>query len=163
MSVTSCTTVRTNRATRRPGESLGIHARDARAIAPSRSTALRLGAALTLVAVIATSAPRIARADDDWLGPDKALHFSVSVALASGGYAASALLWEPRWARAAAGATFSLTLGAAKELADLAGLGDPSWRDFAWDVLGTAVGVALALGVELFVEAVSGDDAAPAR
>jgi len=39
-------------------------------------------------------------------------------------------------------------LGGGKELWDLTGHGDPSWRDFTWDVLGTAVGVALAASVD---------------
>lgn len=92
---------------------------------------------------------RSAHADPDpWFGPDKALHFSVSAALAAGGYAASSPWLESRTERAVAGSAFSLTLGAGKELWDLAGHGDPSWRDFTWDVVGTAVGVALAVGID---------------
>ena len=53
-----------------------------------------------------------------------------------------------------------LTLGAGKELWDMTGRGDPSWRDFTWDVLGTAVGVALAVGVDALV---SGSKDAPAE
>jgi putative lipoprotein len=89
-----------------------------------------------------------AHAADAWFGPDKALHFGVSLALAAGGYAASSPWLETRTERALAGGAFSLTLGAGKELWDLSGHGDPSWRDFTWDVVGTAVGVALALGVD---------------
>ena len=85
---------------------------------------------------------------DPWFGPDKALHFGISVVLASGGYAASSPWLESRNGRAAAGGTFSLTLGASKELWDLSGHGDPSWRDFTWDVIGTAVGVALAASID---------------
>ena len=91
---------------------------------------------------------------------DKALHFGVSAGLAGGGYAVSALLLGRPWQRAVAGGTFSLTLGAAKELYDLSGHGDPSWRDFTWDVIGTAVG----LGVALLVDAaVSGGHSATPR
>jgi putative lipoprotein len=82
---------------------------------------------------------------DPWFGPDKALHFGVSVALSVGGYAASSIWLDTRTERAIAGGTFSLTLGAGKELWDLSGHGDPSWRDFTWDVIGTGVGVALAV------------------
>ena len=90
-----------------------------------------------------------AHADPDpWFGTDKALHFGVSAALAAGGYAASSPWLESRTERAVAGGAFSLTLGASKELWDLAGHGDPSWRDFTWDVVGTAVGVALAVGID---------------
>ena len=85
---------------------------------------------------------------DPWFGPDKALHFSFSVVLAAGGYAASSTFLDTRTERAIAGSAFSLTLGAGKELWDLSGHGDPSWRDFTWDVVGTAVGVALAAGVD---------------
>ncbi len=85
---------------------------------------------------------------DPWFGPDKALHFSFSVALSATGYAASSAFLDTRTERAIAGSTFSLTLGAGKELWDLSGHGDPSWRDFTWDVVGTAVGVALAVGID---------------
>ncbi|MGC4114459.1 MAG: hypothetical protein QM765_07580 [Myxococcales bacterium] len=30
----------------------------------------------------------------------------------------------------------------------MAGLGTPSWKDFVWDLLGTAVGLALAFGID---------------
>jgi putative lipoprotein len=89
-----------------------------------------------------------ARADDQWFGSDKALHFGISVALAGGGYAASSLVFDRAWQRAASGAAFSLTLGASKELYDLAGHGDASWKDFTWDVVGTAVGTGIALLVD---------------
>jgi putative lipoprotein len=85
---------------------------------------------------------------DPWFGPDKALHFGFSVVLSAGGYAASSSFLDTRTERALAGSAFSLTLGASKELWDLAGHGDPSWRDFTWDIVGTAVGVALAAGVD---------------
>jgi len=89
---------------------------------------------------------------DPWFGPDKALHFSLSVALAAGGYAASSAFLDTRGERALAGGTFSLTLGAGKELWDLSGHGDPSWRDFTWDVLGSVIGVALAAGVDALTQ-----------
>ena len=92
-----------------------------------------------------------ASGSDPWFGPDKALHFGVSLALGAGGYAASSPWLETRSERALAGGAFSLTLGAGKELWDLAGHGDPSWRDFTWDVVGSAVGVALAAGVDALV------------
>ncbi|AKU90409.1 Putative lipoprotein [Vulgatibacter incomptus] len=97
--------------------------------------------------------PASARASDPdpWFGHDKFLHFSVSNGLAAGGYAVSSLFWEGRTERLIAGGSFSLALGAAKELYDMTGRGDPSWRDFTWDVIGTATGLALAWGIdELF-------------
>jgi putative lipoprotein len=42
------------------------------------------------------------------------------------------------------GAGAGLAAGAAKELWDLSGHGDPSARDLAWDVAGTLTGVAVA-------------------
>jgi putative lipoprotein len=106
--------------------------------------------ALTL-ALLLVSRPAAAGDPDPWFGPDKALHFGVSAGLAAGGYAALSPWLESRGERALGGAAFSLTLGAGKELWDLAGHGDPSWRDFTWDVLGTAAGVALALSVDALV------------
>jgi len=95
--------------------------------------------------------PKTARAEDEWFGSDKALHFGVSVALSGGGYAAASLVWDKKWERATAGAAFSLTLGAGKELYDLSGHGDASWKDFTWDVIGTAVGTGIALLVDVAI------------
>jgi putative lipoprotein len=92
--------------------------------------------------------PAAASDADPWFGTDKGLHFAVSAALSAGAYAASSPWLETRAERSMAGAGFALTLGAGKELWDLAGHGDPSWRDFTWDVVGTAVGVALAVTVD---------------
>jgi len=89
-----------------------------------------------------------ARAEDDWFGRDKALHFGISAALAGGGYAAAALVFDRPWQRATTGAAFSLSLGAAQELYDLSGHGDASWKDFTWDVVGTAFGTGVALLVD---------------
>jgi uncharacterized protein YfiM (DUF2279 family) len=86
----------------------------------------------------------------------------VSAGLSAGGYAASALVLERPWQRAVAGATFALSAGIAKELWDLSGHGDPSWKDLAWDGIGTGVGVGLALGVDLLLFRRRGD-AAPSR
>lgn len=90
-------------------------------------------------------AARTARAQDadPWFGADKALHFDASFVIGSGGYAASALLFEARTPRVISGAALSLAAGVGKELVDLTGLGDPSWRDLTWDLLGAAVGVTL--------------------
>jgi putative lipoprotein len=106
------------------------------------------------------SRPAAASDPDPWLGPDKALHFGLSLGLAAGGYAASTPWLEKRSERALFGGAFSLTLGAGKELWDLTGHGDPSWRDFTWDMLGTAAGVALAVGIDALV---SHGKAAPAE
>ena len=103
------------------------------------------------LAALATARPARAADEDPWWGRDKALHFGVSAGLGASGYALSSLAFDSRLERAAAGAAFSLTLGAGKELYDLSGGGDASWKDFTWDVAGTSVGVGLALLVDLIV------------
>jgi putative lipoprotein len=105
-------------------------------------------AALLALATLLTCGVAAAHDTDLWFGPDKALHFGLSVALSAGGYAASSVWLDTRTERAIAGGAFSLSLGAGKELWDWSGHGDASWRDFAWDVVGTAMGVALAAGVD---------------
>jgi putative lipoprotein len=109
---------------------------------------------LLLTLLFQSAAVARARDDDPWLGHDKVLHFSVSIALGAGGYGASALWVEPRRQRALLGGAFALTVGGAKELYDLSGRGDPSWRDFSWDVLGSAVGVGVGYLIDLTVERV---------
>ncbi|HYQ43350.1 MAG TPA: hypothetical protein VER11_15320 [Polyangiaceae bacterium] len=112
---------------------------------------MRALAAPLVLALALVSRPAAAGEPDPWFGPDKALHFGVSMGLAAGGYAAVSPWLDSRAQRALAGGAFSLTLGAGKELWDLAGHGDPSFRDFTWDVLGTAAGVALAVGVDALI------------
>jgi putative lipoprotein len=103
---------------------------------------------LTLALALGATAAR-ATEPDPWWGVDKGLHFGISIGLGAGGYAASSLLLDERWQRAATGAGFSITLGAGKELYDLSGHGDASWRDFTWDLAGTAVGVGVAWLLDL--------------
>ncbi len=112
------------------------------------STCAAVVPALAALAALLVATPARAADPDPWFAEDKALHFGVSVALAGGGYGVSALVLDKPWQRAVAGASFSLTLGAGKELYDLSGHGDPSWRDFTWDVIGTAVGVGVALLID---------------
>lgn len=103
---------------------------------------------LTFAASCALAA-RARAQSDPWFGPDKALHFGASSVLAGGGYAASTLWLELPWQRATLAAAFTLSVGAAKELYDATGRGDPSLRDFTWDILGCAVGVALAYAIDI--------------
>ncbi len=107
-------------------------------------------ALVACAALGATLLSRNARASDadPWFGPDKAWHFGLSAALSAGGYAVSSIWLDTRTERAIAGGTFSLTLGAGKELWDLSGHGDPSWPDFTWDVIGTGVGLGLAVAAD---------------
>jgi putative lipoprotein len=101
----------------------------------------------TVLALVAL--PRAARADDDWLGRDKALHFGVSVAISAGAYAGSSLIFEKPWERALAASLFSLGVGAGKEGFDALSGGDASFKDFAWDAAGTLVGTSIAFSIDV--------------
>jgi putative lipoprotein len=102
-------------------------------------------AACALAVALALSPVRAhAQTTDPWFSADKALHFSLSAALGAGGYGLGAACFDDPWPRIVAGVSIGLGAGVAKELLDLAGYGEPSWRDLAWDALGTGVGVTLA-------------------
>ena len=88
------------------------------------------------------------RDDDPWFGHDKALHFAASASLAMVGYAGTSLATDSRPTRVVVGASFALGLGVAKELWDLTGHGDASWRDLTWDVVGTTTGVLVAYAID---------------
>jgi putative lipoprotein len=111
---------------------------------------------LTVTAVVllaATAGPfAVARAEtadtDPWWGRDKLLHFSASASLAVVGYAGTSMGTESRPARAAGGAALAIGAGVAKELWDLDGHGDASWRDLTWDLIGAATGVLISLAVD---------------
>jgi putative lipoprotein len=111
-----------------------------------RATWLLLGATLCLA-----SSPACARDRDPWFGSDKALHFGLSAGLAAGSYAALTLVMDAPWQRALLAAGFTMSLGAAKELYDATGHGDPSLRDFTWDVIGCALGLAIAYAFDLLL------------
>jgi putative lipoprotein len=127
------------------------------------NTAIRRLRLLAACLVWTAAAP--AAAQDDWLGRDKALHFGVSAAIAASAYGVSAIwLEQPAW-RALAGTSTALAAGAVKELWDAAGHGDPSGKDFTWDLLGAVTGAGFALGVDLLVRHVRkkrGAEPAPA-
>lgn len=111
-----------------------------------------------LAVALGLAVPAAARAEggadpDPWVGQDKALHFGISAAIAGGGYAAGATLFglERPEARLLLGGGLALGAGVAKELADLAGLGTPSWKDLTADALGAATGLAIAWAIDHFV------------
>lgn len=107
---------------------------------------------ICLVLGLLWSGAASAQADPDpWLGPDKALHFAFSAGIAAIGYGGTALFTEERGVRIAVGAGLALTAGIGKELLDLAVFGRASWKDLAWDVAGTAVGVVLSWLVDVFI------------
>ncbi len=111
--------------------------------------AVVLGLTATLPARPAASADS-ANADP-WFGRDKLVHFAAAGSLAVVGYANASMLTESRPARAAAGAALAVGAGAAKELWDLDGHGDASWRDLGWDLVGAATGVLISLGTDWVV------------
>jgi putative lipoprotein len=98
---------------------------------------------LLLAASTASFGPSSVRAEDRWVAPDKGLHFGVSAGLAVGAWGASVPLFDRPWPRFVVGAAVAVGAGAAKELIDLAGAGDPSGRDFVWDLAGAATGLLL--------------------
>jgi putative lipoprotein len=115
-------------------------------------------AVFAAAAVFALAAPAAAQDADPWFARDKALHFDASAGLAAVGYAASAgWLVDARWKALAVGGGVALAAGAGKELLDATHVlgGDPSWRDFTWDVIGTVAGLALAWGMDLLLGGVS--------
>lgn len=109
---------------------------------------MRLAPALAIAAALGFSAPAVAADPDPWFSSDKALHFGACAGIAGLSYGTAALVWEDVGLRLGVGASVAVTAGIAKELLDLAGMGTPSWKDFAWDLLGAAVGLALAFGID---------------
>jgi|HubBroStandDraft_6_1064221.scaffolds.fasta_scaffold547157_1 putative lipoprotein len=106
--------------------------------------------------VAATALSTAASADDNdpWISRDKAFHFDVSAGIAAAGYGVSAAwLVDARWKALAIGGGVALAAGASKEIVDATGIlgGDPSWKDFTWDVIGTFAGLAIAWGIDLLL------------
>ncbi len=114
----------------------------------------RFAAFAVLAALLATLPALPARADpprdpDPFFGRDKALHFGFSAALAGGAYGASALAGlDGRGNRVAVGLAVALGAGYSKEILDAAGFGTPSLKDFAWDLIGTAVGLGVSIAID---------------
>jgi putative lipoprotein len=118
----------------------------------ARDFCFRRTTCVTLGALIWLSPLGVRAADPDpFWGRDKALHFGASAAIAAGGYAVGTGLWDERWKAIALGGGIALGAGALKEGLDAAGLGHPSWNDFAWDAIGAACGTAVALVVDMAV------------
>jgi putative lipoprotein len=118
----------------------------------------RLSAVAVLVAACSVASAASADDADPWISRDKAFHFDISAGIAAAGYAASAAwLVDARWKALAIGGGAALAVGAGKELVDATGIfgGDASWKDFAWDAIGTVAGLALAWSVDLLLGGVS--------
>jgi putative lipoprotein len=108
---------------------------------------------------LALAAPA-ARADppdpDPWWGKDKALHMGVCAGITGGAYAISTQITNDVAGRVALAAAAGIGAGLGKEVLDAAGLGDPSWKDFMWDVVGTSIALTVAISIDLGVRAAKG-------
>ncbi len=114
-----------------------------------------LGLGAVVVAVVACPSRAQATDPDPWFGRDKALHFGASATIAAGGYAIGAAAFDARRDALLLGGALAAAAGIGKELLDLSGLGDPSWRDLAWDGMGTLAGLVVAWSVDCLVRGVS--------
>ena len=108
----------------------------------------RTGAALVAVVALGHPPPLRAADADPWFGHDKVLHFEATASLAIVGYAGAAMVTTDRPTRVGAGAALALGAGIGKELWDLDGRGDASWRDLTWDLIGATTGVLLAAAID---------------
>lgn len=94
-------------------------------------------------------APPAARAEDEWLGADKVSHAVVSGSIAGGVTCLALTQTRGRFAPYLVGGGVALGLGLGKEGYDALGGGTASMRDLTWDVVGAAVGLGLALVLDL--------------
>ncbi len=104
-----------------------------------------------VLASLATNAKAHAESSDPWFGRDKYLHGGVSAALTLGGYATASVFVETRTSRLLAGTGLALAAGVGKELVDLGGPGDASWRDMSFNVLGIVSGAFVAWMVDTYL------------
>ncbi|MGB8298304.1 MAG: hypothetical protein WCG85_23015 [Polyangia bacterium] len=111
----------------------------------------RLPLAVALTVLFAAPPAAQAAEPDPWFGRDKLIHFSVSFALASNAYADSSAFAKRTSIRVLSGVGVAWSAGIAKELADRYDGGDASWRDLAWDAIGTATGTLVAWLVDRYL------------
>jgi hypothetical protein len=123
--------------------------------------AMRL-APVCLVAASSLFVTGAARAEPARLpARDKAAHFAVSFGVTAVAYGLAAELFEPVAVRAAAGGGVALLAGVAKELVDLVGAGDPDWLDLAFDALGVATSLLVAIAIDALVRRARRERAPP--
>lgn len=91
----------------------------------------------------------LAQQRDPWWGPDKQLHFTYSALITGISYGGLAMTYSDRPVRLLGGGAVAMSAGIGKEVYDLSGHGDPSWRDLTWDALGVATGLGISLLVDL--------------
>ena len=102
---------------------------------------------LVLAVLLAYSRPVFAERSE-WFGRDKMQHFALSALVSAGGFGLGASLFDSSAAGLSIGGLLALAAGGGKELYDLAGHGDPDWRDFLWDIIGTTIGLLIAWSIE---------------
>ena len=113
---------------------------------------MRRALVLAGVALLLATEARAQQADTDpWFGHDKALHFAASASLAVVGYAGTSLATDSRPTRVVVGASFALGIGVLKEVWDLTGHGDASWKDLTWDFVGTTTGIFVAYAIDWMI------------
>ncbi len=110
---------------------------------------------IATAALLALPSAAHAADPDPWLGKDKALHFGASSLIAASGYTIGAFVFDARGHALIAGAALAAAAGIGKETLDLAGYGDPSWRDLTWDGIGMVAGLVVAWSVDLVARGVS--------
>lgn len=102
--------------------------------------------------IAATLILALAAQPDPWISEDKALHLGAAATITAVGWAFGAELGGDPAPRFLAAAGLGLLAGAAKELVDLSGLGQPSWRDFTWSAVGAGLGLLVAWAIERWIE-----------
>jgi putative lipoprotein len=108
----------------------------------------RVAAILVVLPILLCA--QAARAEDDpFFGSDKALHFVAAGAIAGTGYGVTTAFTDERWKAFLIGGSAAVAAGALKEGLDATGFGDPSWKDFAWDVIGAAAGLGAAWVIDV--------------
>jgi uncharacterized protein YfiM (DUF2279 family) len=123
---------------------------------PTPLSALLLSFLVLGATTVGTLTSVTARADDgdEWLGSDKVLHCGISAGLAATFYTATTPLFDARFPPLLLGAAATLAIGAGKEAYDSVSGGDPSWKDFTWDAIGTVAGLALGYALDLALRGV---------
>jgi len=106
-----------------------------------------------LLAALGLASPASANDNTFW-GRDDTLHFAASALIAGGTFAAGTTTWNSRLPTTGLALSVALAVGASKEVSDALGLGDASWKDFAWDVMGAVFGTSLALAADTAVRPV---------
>jgi putative lipoprotein len=111
--------------------------------------------------ILCASAAEPPAASAQLLRRDDRLHLGLSSLIAFGTYGVVALVDERESLRVGIGAAVALGAGIAKELWDLSGRGDPSWRDLGFDLVGTGIGLLAGWLLGLVVRRVRGPEESP--